>query len=54
VHNITLPPVDLTGRTSNATFQVAIPYPPGVSGSVANAKVTYLISANPNASPSPG
>jgi len=54
VRTITLPPVDLTGRTSDANFTVAIPYPDGISGSVGNATVKYSISANPNASPSPG
>ena len=51
VRNITLPPVDLTGKTSDATFQVAIPYPDGVTGNVANATVKYSISPNPNVSP---
>lgn len=54
VRNVMLPSVDLTGRTSDATFTVAIPYPDGISGSVATATVKYSISANPNASPSPG
>ncbi len=53
VRSIVLPAVDLTGRTSDATFSVAIPYPDGISGSVANATVKYSISANPNASPGP-
>jgi len=53
IRSITLPAVDLSGRTSDATFQVAIPYPDGISGSAANAKITYSISANPNVSPSP-
>lgn len=53
IHNLTLPPVDLSGRTSDFTFQIAIPYPEGISGSPANARVTYSISANPNASTSP-
>ena len=53
VLRITLPPVDLSNSTSDATFQVAIPYPNGVSGSVANATVKYSISRNPNVSPSP-
>lgn len=50
---IMLPPVDLTGKTSDATFHIQIPYPDGTTGSVANATVTYSISPNPNASPSP-
>jgi YbbR domain-containing protein len=48
---ITLPPVDLSGRTSDATFQIAIPYPDGTGSSVKNARVTYSIAPNPNASP---
>lgn len=53
IRNITLPAVSLAGRTSDATFQVAIPYPSGITGTVANATVKYSISANPNVSPSP-
>ena len=53
VRSIVLPAVDLSGRTSDATFSVAIPYPDGISGTVANATVKYSISANPNASPTP-
>jgi YbbR-like protein len=51
IHSITLPPVDLSSRTSDASFQVTIPYPDGITGSIATAKVTYSISPNPNASP---
>lgn len=52
--NIALPAVDLSQKTSNAIFQITIPFPPAVTGSQAKAKVTYSISANPNcASPSP-
>ncbi len=51
---IALPAVDLSGHSSNATFQIAIPFPSGVTGSVSKAKVTYSISQNPNcATPSP-
>jgi len=53
IQSILLPPVDLTGRTSDATFQVAIPYRSGVTGNVATATVKYSISANPSVSPSP-
>lgn len=53
IRNITLPPVDLSRYTADATFTVAIPYPDGTTGSVANATVKYSISANPNVSPSP-
>jgi YbbR domain-containing protein len=54
IRNIMLPPVDLTGRTTDATFTVTIQYPDGTSGTVATASVKYSISPNPNASPSPG
>jgi YbbR domain-containing protein len=53
ITQITLPPMDLTGATSNRTFQVVIPLRPDITGSVGVAKVTYAISANPNASPGP-
>jgi len=53
VRSIVLPPIDLSNSTSDATFQVAIPYPNGVTGSVANATVKYTISRNPNVSPTP-
>ncbi|HEY1455958.1 MAG TPA: CdaR family protein [Candidatus Dormibacteraeota bacterium] len=53
VHSITLPGVDLSGKTSDATFQVQISYPPGTNGPVQIASVRYFISANPNVSPSP-
>jgi YbbR domain-containing protein len=52
VQNLSLPPVDLSSSTTNATFSVQIPFPAGMSGSVAVAKITYLISANPVVSPS--
>jgi len=53
VTNIALPGIDLSTSTSDATFQVAIPYPNGISGSVANATVKYSIAQNPNVSPGP-
>jgi hypothetical protein len=54
VTTITLPAVDLSQHTSNAIFQITIPFPPAVTGSQAKAKVTYSISQNPNcAAPSP-
>jgi YbbR domain-containing protein len=53
VQNLSLPPVDLSSSTANATFSVQIPFPTGLPGSVAVAKITYLISANPVVSPSP-
>lgn len=51
ITTISLPPVDLSSYTSDATFKVAIPYPDGIIGSVAVAHVTYSISANPNVQP---
>lgn len=53
IRNITLPALDLSGRTSDTMFQIAIPYPDGVSGSVSTAMVRYSISPNPNVSPAP-
>jgi YbbR domain-containing protein len=50
---ITLPPVDLSGKTSTAIFKINIPYPEGVTGSNAVATVTYTIAPNPNVTPSP-
>jgi len=48
VTRITLPAVDLSTRTSDATFRIPIPFPSGVTGSPTSAKVTYTISQNPN------
>jgi hypothetical protein len=53
IQYLSLPPVDLSSATTNSTFSVQIPFPTGMSGSVALAKLTYLISANPVVSPSP-
>jgi len=53
LRSIVLPAVDLSGRTADYTTQVAIPYPDGISGSVANATIKYSIAANPNVSPTP-
>ena len=50
---IVLPAVDLGGATSSRTFQIPVPYQNGITGPVAVARVTYTISANPSASPSP-
>ena len=54
VRSILLPAMDLGNRTADATFQVQISYPNGVTGDVQTATVKYSISANPNVSPSPG
>ena len=51
IQRITLPSVDLSTHSSDYTFLVAIPYPDGTSGTVANARVTYTIARNPNATP---
>jgi hypothetical protein len=53
IQKISLPGVDLSGHTSDWTVQIAVPYPQGVTGDVANATVKYFISQNPNASPCP-
>lgn len=53
IRSITLPAVDLTGKTGDYGPSVNIPYPDGVSGSVATATVKYSISPNPSVSPSP-
>jgi hypothetical protein len=53
IQSILLPPVDLSGRTSDVTFPVNISYKTGVTGDVQTATVKYSISANPNVSPSP-
>ena len=54
IRNISLPAMDLSNRTSDATFQVQIPYPSGVTGDATTATVKFSISANPNVAPSPG
>jgi YbbR domain-containing protein len=51
ITTITLPQIDLGGRTSDYTATVQIPYPDGTDGQVKTAKVTYSIAANPNATP---
>jgi hypothetical protein len=53
IQRIFLPGVDLNAHTSDWTVQIAVPYPQGVTGDVANATVKYLISQNPNAAPCP-
>ena len=54
MQRITLPAEDLSKSTSDATFQIQIPYPNGTSGSVALVTVVYSISRNPQVSPGPG
>jgi YbbR domain-containing protein len=51
IQRIFLPGVDLSSHTTDWTVQIAVPYPQGVTGDVANASVKYLISQNPNAAP---
>ena len=53
ITSIVLPAVDLSEATGDVTFQVAIPYRNGVSGSVVTAAVKYSISRNPNVPPTP-
>lgn len=48
---IQLSAVDLTGRTSDATFQVQVQYPGGISGTVQTVKLVYAIAPNPNVTP---
>jgi YbbR domain-containing protein len=54
IQNIVLPAVDLSRSISDTTFTLPVPYPRGASGDLQTATVKYSISANPNASPSPG
>jgi YbbR domain-containing protein len=55
VRSIILPAVDLTGKTSDYTTSVNIPYEnyQGITGTVGTATVKYSISPNPSVSPSP-
>ncbi len=53
IKNIPLLAVDLSGRTSNATFTVTIPYPATVQGAQPNATLTYQIAPDPNVTASP-
>jgi YbbR domain-containing protein len=53
LNTLSLPPIDLSGHTSNFTITVTIPYPAGVAGSAQSARITYSISANPNVQPTP-
>ena len=53
IRNIVLLSVDLSGRTSDTTFQLQIPYPEGTSGPASTATVKYSISPDPSVSPPP-
>jgi YbbR domain-containing protein len=53
IQRIVLPGIDLSGKTSNYTAQVQIPYPANVTGDHATATIVYQIVANPAVSPSP-
>jgi YbbR domain-containing protein len=54
IRSITLPAVDLTGKTSDYQATVNVPYEsyPGITGSVGTATIKYSISPNPAVSPS--
>jgi YbbR domain-containing protein len=52
IQRIVLPAIDLSGKTSNYTAQVQIPYPTNVNGNAATATIVYQIAANPAVSPS--
>jgi YbbR domain-containing protein len=53
IQRIVLPAIDLSGRSSNYTAEVQIPYPANVSGNRATATIVYQIAVNPAVSPSP-
>jgi YbbR domain-containing protein len=53
IQRILLPAIDLSGRSSNYSAQVQIPYPANVTATVATATIVYQIAANPAVSPSP-
>lgn len=50
---VAVPAVDLSKSTSDVTFRIAVSYPAGVSGPPQTVRLTYSISANPNAQASP-
>lgn len=54
IQRVTLPGPDLSRSTSDATFQIQIPYPKDTTGAVQTVTVTYSISKCPPPSPSPG
>ncbi len=51
IRNIMLSALDLSGRTSDATFQVQITYPAGINSDTQVATIKYSISPNPAVSP---
>jgi YbbR domain-containing protein len=53
ITTVALPAVDLSSNTSDVTFRIPITYPAGVTGPAQTARVTYSISANPSAQPTP-
>jgi hypothetical protein len=55
IQYIRLPAVDLSSATSTISFQVNIPYRPGVTSvdNITKATITYVIARNPAVSPSP-
>lgn len=55
IRSIVLPAIDLSGKTSDFSPTVLIPYEnyPGITGNVATAIIKYSISPNPNVSPGP-
>jgi YbbR domain-containing protein len=54
IQRITLPGPDLSRSTSDATFQIQVPYPKDTTGTLQTVTVTYSISKCPPPSPSPG
>jgi len=46
--SILLPAVDLSSSRSDVTFEVKVIYPPGITGQVETATITYTIAKNPN------
>jgi YbbR domain-containing protein len=53
IQRIVLPAIDLSGKSSNYSAQVQIPYPANVTGDHQTATITYQIAANPALSSSP-
>lgn len=53
ISSITLPAIDLSAARATVKVTVTIPYPDNVSGTLAQAQVTYTIQRNPNVTPSP-